>query len=85
MKHIPDFLDYCEVEKGLSDKTQENYQRYLQKFASWLKKAKKTDITPLFFKEFRFLIKNFLQSQKFFDALLNLDANHHLRVVDNLF
>ena len=39
LKHIPDFLDYCEVEKGLSDKTQENYQRYLQKFISWLEKA----------------------------------------------
>ncbi|XOB46485.1 MAG: tyrosine-type recombinase/integrase [Candidatus Nealsonbacteria bacterium] len=46
IKHIPDFLDYCEVEKGLSNKTQENYQRYLQKFVSWLKKAKKSDLTP---------------------------------------
>jgi len=46
IKHIPDFLDYCEVEKGLADKTQENYNRYLQKFVSWLKKAKKTDLTP---------------------------------------
>ena len=46
LAHIPDFLDYCEVEKGLSDKTQENYQRYLQKFASWLEKTKKTNIRP---------------------------------------
>ncbi|XOB40621.1 MAG: tyrosine-type recombinase/integrase [Candidatus Nealsonbacteria bacterium] len=46
IKHIPDFLDYCEVEKGLSDKTQENYQRYLQKFVSWLKRAKKEDLKP---------------------------------------
>ncbi len=35
--HIPDFLDYCEVEKGLRDNTQKNYQRYLQKFVGWLK------------------------------------------------
>lgn len=46
IKHIPDFLDYCEVEKGLSDKTQENYKRYLQKFIFWLKMAKKEAIFP---------------------------------------
>jgi len=46
IKHIPDFLDYCEVEKGLSDRTQENYQRYLQKFVSWLKKTKKETLLP---------------------------------------
>ena len=46
IKHIPDFLDYCEVEKGLADKTQENYKRYLDKFVSWLKKTKKQDIRP---------------------------------------
>jgi len=46
IKHIPDFLDYCEIEKGLSDKTQENYKRYLQKFIFWLKMAKKEAILP---------------------------------------
>ena len=46
IKHIPDFLDYCEVEKGLADKTQENYKHYLEKFVSWLKKAKKADLKP---------------------------------------
>ena len=45
-EHIPDFLDYCEVEKGLSNKTQENYSRYLQKFLSWLKKAQKEALLP---------------------------------------
>lgn len=46
IKHIPDFLDYCEVEKGLSDNTQKNYQRYLQKFVFWLKKTKKDNSLP---------------------------------------
>ncbi len=46
IKHIPDFLDYCEVEKGLADKTQENYKRYLDKFVSWLKRAKKEATLP---------------------------------------
>ncbi|MFH1841485.1 MAG: tyrosine-type recombinase/integrase [Candidatus Nealsonbacteria bacterium] len=46
IKHIPDFLDYCEVEKGLSSKTQENYNRYLVKFVDWLKNIKKQDLKP---------------------------------------
>lgn len=46
IKHIPDFLDYCEVEKGLSDNTQKNYQRYLQKFIFWLKNNKKENLLP---------------------------------------
>lgn len=46
IEHIPDFLDYCEVERGLSDRTQENYQRYLQKFVSWLKKTKEEGLLP---------------------------------------
>ncbi|TSC94745.1 MAG: integrase family protein [Parcubacteria group bacterium Licking1014_1] len=36
-KHINDFLDYCDVEKGLRSNTQKNYQEYLKKFFRWLK------------------------------------------------
>jgi site-specific recombinase XerD len=39
IKYLIDFLDYCEVEKGLSSKTQENYTRFLRKFFGWLKEA----------------------------------------------
>ncbi len=46
IKHIPDFLDYCEVEKGLSDNTQKNYERYLNKFVFWLKKTGKENLRP---------------------------------------
>ena len=46
IKHIPDFLDYCEVEKGLADKTQENYKRYLDKFVLWLKSTRKEGLKP---------------------------------------
>jgi len=40
-EHIPDFLDYCAVEKGLSENTQKNYDRYLKNFILWLKKNNK--------------------------------------------
>ncbi len=46
IEYIPDFLDYCEVEKGLSSNTQRNYQRYLNKFKYWLKQKHKEDIKP---------------------------------------
>lgn len=36
IKYLPDFLDYLEIEKGLSAKTQENYSRFLSKFFNWL-------------------------------------------------
>jgi integrase/recombinase XerD len=45
IKHIPLFLDYCK-EIGLSDKTQENYKRYLNKFTKWLEYKKLQDILP---------------------------------------
>jgi len=44
--HINDFLDYCEVEKGLSENTQRNYKKYLQKFIYWLKKTNKENLKP---------------------------------------
>lgn len=46
IKHIPDFIDYCEIEKGLATRTQENYQRYLNIFVLWLKKNHKTGLLP---------------------------------------
>jgi site-specific recombinase XerD len=46
ISHIPDFLDYCEIEKGLANKTQENYSRYLKKFSGWLKKTNKENKKP---------------------------------------
>jgi len=35
--HITDFLDWLDVQKGLSSKTQENYSRFLNKFIIFLK------------------------------------------------
>lgn len=46
IKHIPDFLDYCEIEKGLSNNTQKNYQRYLNIFVKWLKEGSKEGLLP---------------------------------------
>ncbi len=35
--YLTDFLDWLELEKGLSNISQENYARFLKKFLNWLK------------------------------------------------
>ncbi|MFA7377772.1 MAG: tyrosine-type recombinase/integrase, partial [Patescibacteria group bacterium] len=46
IKYLPDFLDYCEIEKGLSVKTQENYGRFLNKFFFWLESEGLASLPP---------------------------------------
>ena len=41
-----DYLDYLEIEKGLSDNSQKNYSRFLLKFFDWLKKSKLNSLKP---------------------------------------
>lgn len=44
--HLTDFLDWLDIEKGLSNKSQENYSRFLKKFINWLKKNDLIDLKP---------------------------------------
>lgn len=44
--HITDFLDWLEIEEGLSSKTQENYSRFLNKFINWLKENNLSSLLP---------------------------------------
>jgi len=46
IEHIKDFLDYCEVERGLSSRTQENYAHYLKKFTTWLSSKDRSSLLP---------------------------------------
>jgi len=46
IKHIPRFLEYIEVEKGLSPVTSRNYHNFLKVFVDWLKTEKLSDIKP---------------------------------------
>lgn len=45
-QHTSDFLDWLDIEKGLSSKSQENYSRFLKKFLFWLKSNKLEDLKP---------------------------------------
>ncbi len=46
IEYIPDFLDWLDIEKGLSSKTQENYQRFIKKFVDWLKYKRLENLLP---------------------------------------
>lgn len=44
--YVLPFLDYCEIEKGLSNNTQRNYRQYLLLFTRWLEKINELDLKP---------------------------------------
>lgn len=44
--YLNDFLDWLDIEKGLSSKTQENYARFLEKFFDWLRQNKLENLKP---------------------------------------
>ncbi len=44
--HINNFLDWLDIEKGLSSKSQESYSRFIKKFLDWLKKNKLENLKP---------------------------------------
>jgi len=46
VEQILPFLDYCEIEKGLSNNTQRNYKQYLQLFVGWLEKTDSKGLLP---------------------------------------
>ena len=45
-EQIRDFLDYCEVEKGLSPVSTRNYDNFLKMFVDWLKETNNLKIKP---------------------------------------
>lgn len=46
INHIPTFLDYCEVEKGLSPVSTRNYHNFLKMFIEWLKNGRLEKLKP---------------------------------------
>jgi len=46
IEHINDFLEYLDIERGLSNKSQETYSRFLTKFSSWLSANNLENLLP---------------------------------------
>ncbi|MBU1015305.1 tyrosine-type recombinase/integrase [Patescibacteria group bacterium] len=45
-EHIPDFLDWLDIEKGLASKSQKNYHNFLKRFLSWLSQVHLQELPP---------------------------------------
>lgn len=45
-QHLTDFLEYCEIEKGLALNSVKNYSRFVQKFFAWLTESGLERLTP---------------------------------------
>ncbi len=69
-QYLPDFLDWLEIEEGLSSKSQENYARFLKKFFDWLKithleNLRPSELIPDHIWRYRlFLSRQYLQKTK---------------------
>lgn len=46
INYVSDFLEFCEVEKGLSPATVKNYHLYLKNFTAWLRGVHLSDLEP---------------------------------------
>ena len=46
IQHIDGFLEYLDIEKGLSNKSQETYGRFLKKFEKYMRMNKMTSLLP---------------------------------------
>ncbi|MBL7142565.1 MAG: tyrosine-type recombinase/integrase [Candidatus Pacebacteria bacterium] len=46
IEHFNDFLEYLDIERGLSNKSQETYNRFLNKFCSWLSANNLSNLAP---------------------------------------
>lgn len=87
-EHILDYLDWLELEKGLSSKSQENYSKFLKRFFEFLtvnklEELKPNELTPdLIWKYRLFLSRQY--KQKTTSALKRSTQNHYLVALRSL-
>ncbi len=88
IEHINGFLEYLDIEKGLSNKSQETYGRFLAKFSSWLsannlKNLLPHEITEEQIRKYRiFLSQSFNKYTK--EPLKRSTQNYYLIALRNL-
>ncbi len=88
-KHLNDYLDWLEVEKGLSSKSQENYARFLKRFVSWLKEndlagLKPDELTPDHIWKYRLFLARHTNSERSAKPLKKSTQNYYLIAVRSL-
>ncbi len=88
-QHVQDYLDWIDVEKGLSSKTQENYSRFLKRFIDWLKikkldNLKPHELTPEHIWDYRLYLARQTTSQRSDLNLKKSTQNYYLIVLRSL-
>ncbi|OGH69078.1 MAG: hypothetical protein A2754_02600 [Candidatus Magasanikbacteria bacterium RIFCSPHIGHO2_01_FULL_47_8] len=87
INHITPFLDYCEVEKGLSPVTAKNYHNFLRVFTVWLKKnalegIKPHELTPEHIWDYRLFLSR--KKDRFGHSPKKTTQNYYLIALRNL-
>jgi integrase/recombinase XerD len=88
VEHIDDFMEYLDVERGLSNKSQETYGRFLAKFSSWLfvnnfKNLLPHELNEDHIRKYRFsLSQGFNRATK--EPIKRSTQNYHLIALRNL-
>lgn len=87
-QHVPDYLDWLELEKGLSSISQENYSKFLKRFFEFLTVNKLDDLKPNeltsdhIWKYRLFLSRQYRQKNR--NALKRSTQNHYLVALRSL-
>lgn len=88
-QHLTDFLDWLDVEKGLSSKSQENYSRFLKRFLDWLDLNKLSNLKPHELNsdhiwKYRIYLARQTKSRRSNDPLKKTTQNYYLIVLRSL-
>lgn len=86
--HIPRFLEYLDIERGLSASTQETYSRLLENFSDWLREnnlenLKPHDLTPEHVWKYRVSLSKKV-NQKTKEPIKRKTRDYYLIVLRNL-
>lgn len=88
LDHLPQFMEYLDIEKGLSHNSQITYNRLINKFGNWLKDTKLTtllphELTPEHLWQYRvYLSKIYNKNSR--QPLKRASINYYLIVLRNL-
>lgn len=82
ISHIPDYLEYLEIEKGLAQLSVRNYDRFLQKFKKWLnsghKAIKPHELSPEIVSKYRLFLAHSPANAKTGENLKKSTQNYYL-------
>lgn len=82
-KFLNDYLDYLEIEKNRSQKTLENYERYLKRFLNWAKISSCDQITAELVRKYRLYLNRLGDGNQLNSGLKKITQNYHLIALRN--